>query len=87
MFVFACSGVSVQAVFYEMPATPIDRLVKFSHDHLAKHPGDAEAHYNLARVHYLAFVIQRDEIPFFMMKRDEEGKPATELKWWALPGI
>ncbi len=43
------------AIFASPTLAPIDRVIKNTESYLKEHPGDPNAHYTLARVHYLAF--------------------------------
>jgi hypothetical protein len=57
---------------------PIDRLVKNAEAYLAKHQNDADAHYTLARIRYLAFYSKQDHAPAFT---DREGRLTPAPKW------
>lgn len=43
-------------------AVPVDRLVKSAEAFLERHPDDANAHYTLARIHYLTWCTGRAEL-------------------------
>ena len=60
---------------------PVDRLVKSAETYLAKHPEDAEAHYTLARIHYLAFATKRDQVAAFPNRNGEDDKPNVAPDW------
>ncbi|MFK7788263.1 MAG: hypothetical protein AB8C95_02065 [Phycisphaeraceae bacterium] len=50
------------AMFAPTPSVPTDRLITNISAYLEENPKDAEAHYLLARVHYLAFVNRLDHV-------------------------
>lgn len=52
-------GWSVFAVAFR---APVDRLIASGEQYLREHPKEAEAHFKLARVHYLAFSIGQAEL-------------------------
>ncbi|MEA3210910.1 MAG: hypothetical protein QOE70_3967 [Chthoniobacter sp.] len=72
---------STQAKFKSPELVPVDRLVKNAESYLAKNPDDADAHYTLARIHYLAFSLKRDQAPAFLRGEDEGGKPRVAPQW------
>jgi hypothetical protein len=55
---------------------PVDRLIKSTHAYLAAHPAEADAHYTLGRIHYLAFARGAQSIPVFGEAGDG-GKPTV----------
>lgn len=50
------------AIFLQPPSVPVDRLTKNISAYLEEHPDDAQAHFLLARVHYIAFVHRANAI-------------------------
>lgn len=56
------------AIFLQPPSVPADRLIKNISAYLEDNPDDAEAHFLLARVHYIAFVHRSTTI-----KANKEG--------------
>jgi len=50
------------ALFAPAPSVPTDRLITNITAYLEENPEDAQAHYLLARVHYLAFVNRLDHV-------------------------
>ena len=44
-------------------SAPVDRLVKSAEAYLAAHPGEADAHATLGRIHYLAFTRGARDVP------------------------
>jgi hypothetical protein len=79
-FVAATGG---HAMFMPPQMVPVERLLKSAEAYATKNPKDAEAHYLLARVHYLAFVTKRENIPGFPMltQKGEGGKPEVVAPW------
>ena len=61
-------------------SAPVDRLLKSAETYLAAHPGEADAHYTLARIHYLAFTRGAREVPVFREVGAGE-KPAIASDW------
>jgi hypothetical protein len=55
-------------IFLQPPSVPADRLIKNISAYLEENPDDAEAHFLLARVHYIAFVKRSTTI-----KANKEG--------------
>jgi hypothetical protein len=84
-----CAGPS-QASFVRPEAVPIDRLLRSAERHLAANPSSPEAHYTLARIHYLAFARNSAEVPAFVPKNDateSQEKPRIAAEWQLLPGL
>ena len=50
------------ALFAPSPSVPTDRLIKNITAYLEEKPKDAQAHYLLARVHYMSFVNRLDHV-------------------------
>jgi len=66
-------------MFVAPKQTPVDRLVHSAAEYLKKHPDDAEAHYTLGRIYYLAFSMKRDAIPAYPDdKTTGQPRPADE---------
>ncbi len=58
---------------------PVDRLLKSAQTWLAAHPAEGDAHYTLARIHYLAFVRGAQSVPAFA--DGPGGKPSVASDW------
>ena len=70
------------AEFMQPELVPVERLIKNAEARLAKNPADAKAQYTLARIHYLAFHIQHNQVPAFMRDGDGgETVPQWMLGW------
>lgn len=67
----------VAAMFVAPKPVPLERLLASAKDYLVAHPDEANAHYTLARVHYLAFHIKRSYVPGFV---DDEGSKNSRLE-------
>jgi len=59
--VMLCST-TASAMFMQSPSVPADRLIKNISAYLEEKPEDPEAHYLLARVHYMVFVDRVDQV-------------------------
>ncbi|HEY1267515.1 MAG TPA: hypothetical protein VGH16_09680 [Candidatus Binatia bacterium] len=66
-----------QSKFIMPQMTPIDRLVKNAEAYLVKHPNEADAHYTLARFHYLAFSLKRNQAPAI----EDQGRLIPAEQW------
>lgn len=71
---------SVRGEFVPPHLVPADRLIKSTRAYLAAHPADADAHYTLGRIHYLAFVRGAQSVPV-LREGGEGGKPAVASDW------
>ena len=71
------SGENIRAMFMSPELVPVDRLVKSADAYIAKHPKDADAHYTLARIHYLAFATQRDRVAAYPNRDGDDDKPSV----------
>jgi hypothetical protein len=81
---------STLGLFSPLKPVPIDRLLKSAEAYVAANPDSAEAHYTLARIHYLAFVRSSSEVPAMGEKQDfldANGKPQIAADWMLLPGV
>jgi len=57
---------------FRMPTdAPVDRLTRNLEAYVQAHPKDAQGHYTLARIHYLAFALRSETVP------QEPGEPPT----------
>ncbi len=65
------------AFFSRPELVPVDRLIKNAEARLAKNHQNAEAHYTLARIHYLAFHLKYDHAPAFT-RGEDGGEPAPQ---------
>lgn len=79
----AALTLSAPAKFMAPELVPVDRLVKNAEAYLATHQSEADAHYTLARIHYLAFSMKRDQVPAFVRGVGEGGKPQPAPDWQA----
>ncbi len=59
---------------------PVDRLLKSARAYATAHPGEAEGHYTLGRIHYLAFVRGASSIPI-LREATDGGMPAVASDW------
>lgn len=59
---------------------PVERLLKSAQSWLQAHPADADAHYTLARIRYLAFARGAVNVPAFGETADG-GKPSVAGNW------
>jgi hypothetical protein len=75
---FSASG--ARGEFTPPHLAPVDRLLKSAQTYLAAHAGEADAHYTLGRIHYLAFARGAQSIPVFRDAADG-GKPAVASDW------
>ena len=75
-----------QAKFLTPKMTPVDRLVKNAEAYLAKHRNEADAHYTLARIHYLAFSSKRDYAPAIADYGRDEGRLLPPEQWMVEDG-
>jgi hypothetical protein len=71
----------ISAMFMAPQPTPIKELLRTSERILAKVPKSAAAHYTLARVHYLAFHLNSDQIPVLRGSVRDDGLPAVAPQW------
>ena len=86
LFIFASNWAS--AKFRAPQQTPVDRLLHTAKEYLKQHPDEAEAHYTLGRIYYLAFSVNRDVIPAFP-NDDKTGNARMAEDWmavWSPPG-
>ena len=72
---------TAQAMFMPPELVPVDRLVRSAEAYIEKHREESEAHYTLARIHYLAFSTKRDQVAAFPNRREEGGKPSVAPDW------
>lgn len=70
-----------RAMFIYPQLAPVDRLLAKAQAYMDKHPQEADAHYTLARIHYLAFSDQRDEIRAYRPDDEKEEKPNLIVNW------
>ncbi len=85
-----CSALSValtllaataHAMFMAPELVPVDRLAKNAEAYLEKHRDEADAHYTLARIHYLAFSTKKDHVAAFPNRDGDGGKPRVAPDW------
>jgi hypothetical protein len=65
-------------MFASPDIVPVDRLVRNTESYLAKHSTQPDAHYRLARIHYLAFHLKRNRVP---THKDADGNPDPVAQW------
>lgn len=65
-------AVSARAFMVEIPPVSIDRLIKNTRRYLRHHPGSADGHYTLARLHYFAFASGRSTVHGTVAKSSDE---------------
>lgn len=71
---------SVRGELVPPQLVPVDRLIKSTQTYLATHPTEADAHYTLGRIHYLAFVRGAESVPV-LREAGEGGKPSIASDW------
>ncbi|MGB8166660.1 MAG: hypothetical protein WCF18_04165 [Chthoniobacteraceae bacterium] len=59
---------------------PVDRLIKSTQAYLVSHPAEADAHFTLGRIHYLAFARGAETIPI-VKEAGDGGKPSVASDW------
>ncbi|MFW6059249.1 MAG: tetratricopeptide repeat protein [Phycisphaeraceae bacterium] len=67
------------AMFAPPAPVPVDRLVKNITAHLEEHPEDAEAHYRLGRVHYLAYAYKSPVVGVYVRRGRDAEEALPEL--------
>ena len=72
---------SSRAEFAFPQLVPVKRLVKSGEAYLAKHPEEADAHYTLARIHYLAFAMKLNQVPAYPVVSGGDEKPSPAPEW------
>jgi hypothetical protein len=70
----------VRGEFARPQFAPVDRLIKSAQAYLAAHPAEADAHYTLGRIHYLAFARGAQSIPI-LREASDGGKPVVASDW------
>jgi len=68
------------AKFVQPQSAPVERLLHNAQAYRDTHPGDADACYTLARIHYLAFSAGSSTIPA-LKDADDGGKPSMPGDW------
>ena len=76
---FLASAAPLRGMFAMPESVPVDRLISNTEAFLAAHPGKAEAHYTLGRIHYLAFILRAETIPTFRGRDGELPTPASDM--------
>jgi len=71
----ASSALAIFATKDPVEPVPVERLARNAATYLAAHPNDADAHYILGRIHYLAFASRREEIMAYDSGAKDGGKP------------
>ena len=66
------------AMFAQPQPVPVDRLVNNITAYVQAHPKDAEGHYQLGRVHYLAFAYKSPVVGIYG-RRQTDAPPAQDL--------
>lgn len=80
LVVFASTA---HSMFIPPEMVPVDRLVRNAEAYIQKHGGEADAHYTLGRIHYLAFSSKRDHAPALVYGENKDGKPRPAPSWMA----
>ena len=70
----------VKALFVKPTYLPAERLIANTRAYLDEHPKEANAHYTLARIHYLAFV-NESEFVGFTGTRKKDDLPRVAPDW------
>jgi len=82
-----CIYLSTASAMFAPPQTvPVDRLVNNAEAYITKHSQDAEAHYVLARIHYLAFHLTSSKVLAYP-RAESDGLPSPVADWmlgWSL---
>ena len=86
IFFFLAFAAVVEAKFVMPQMTPVDRLVKNAEAYLLKHRNEANAHYTLARIHYLAFSSKRNQVPAHEGYGDDKGRFFPASQWMVEDG-
>lgn len=60
------------ATFMRPSDAPVDRLIKNAEAYVTENPKDADGHYVLGRIHYLAWSIKTGQVPVYRLP--EQGK-------------
>src|ERR1051326_7651059 len=86
VFLILCClyAVDVSAMFKGPVEFPVERLVKTAEAAVAKNPESTDAHYTLARIHYLAFARGLGTVPVYLPEdeRPLETAPEWMTKRW-----
>ena len=81
LIVFLSMRLEMRAMFATPDLIPLERLLKAAETQVAKNPDSAQAHYTLARVHYLAFHVKHDHLPAFAYKGEKGETPEAAPQW------
>jgi len=73
-------GWPAEARFVQPQLAPVERLLHNAQAYHDAHPGDADACYTLARIHYLAFSAGSSTVPA-LKDSDDGGKPSAPGDW------
>lgn len=73
--------VPAQAKFALPQPTPIDQLLKSAEEFRTDHPQSAAGSYTLGRIHYLAFHLQRNQVPAFNDRETKDAPPRPAPQW------
>ena len=66
-----------QAMFMQPTDAPVDRLIRNAEAYLKEHPRDANGHYVLGRIHYLAWSGRTGLVPVWRMPPDDKAELPT----------
>ena len=80
IFALLFFGASVRGEIVPPQLAPVDRLIQSTQAYLTAHPAEADAHYTLGRIHYLAFARGARTIPV-LREASEGGKPSVASDW------
>lgn len=71
---------SLRAQLTPPQLAPVDRVIATARAYAEAHPAEADAHYTLGRIHYLAFARGAENIPI-EREASEGGKPLIASDW------
>ncbi len=71
---------AVRGDFALPQSAPVDRLLSTAQAYLAAHPREADAHYTLGRIHFLAFARGARDVPV-LRETGGSGKPLIASDW------
>lgn len=74
---------SADGKFVMAEMVPVERLVKNAEAYLNKHKDEAEAHYTLARIHYLAFSFNSPNVRAYTRGVEKDAMPRPAPRWMA----
>ena len=75
---------TARGMYMRPESVPVERLLSVSAAVVKEHPKNAEAHYTLARIHYLAFVCATENLHAYPPRKDAplpKVEPFTKFTW------